>query len=83
MEILEYVLGGVILALAVALIVFVLMQTGKDKKLSGAIAGGSDTYFGKTKTQTKDRMLYVVTVVLAIIFSLCVLALYCLVSFKG
>ena len=37
---LEYVLGGILIAMALFLTVIVLMQTGKDKRLSGSIAGG-------------------------------------------
>ena len=45
MGVVEYVIGGVLLLMAVLIIVAVLMQSGKDKNLSGAIAGGADTFF--------------------------------------
>ena len=35
--------------LAIAVIVTVLMQSGKSAGLSGAIAGGAETFFGKKK----------------------------------
>ena len=41
----DLALGIVLLVLAVALVVLVLLQSGKDKNLSGAIGGGSETFF--------------------------------------
>ena len=76
---LEIVLGIVLLVLAVAIIALVLMQQGKDKRLSGAIAGGSDSFYGKSKGAGKDKMLSVVTTVIAIVFVIIVVAMYLLV----
>ncbi len=42
---------------SVALIVIVLMQSGKEAGLSGAIAGGSETYLGKGKGKNLDQVL--------------------------
>ena len=42
---------------SVALIVVVLLQSGKEAGLSGAIAGGSETYMSKSKKNGLDRML--------------------------
>ena len=36
---------------SVALIVIVLLQSGKEAGLSGAIAGGADNYLGKGKSK--------------------------------
>ena len=46
---LDIILGIILLVLAVALVALVLFQSGKDKKLSGTIAGGAETFFGKSK----------------------------------
>ena len=71
------ILGILIIVLTVALTVLVLMQTGKGKELSGAIAGGSsNSYLGNSKTSDKDKLLVRITSVLAVVLSLCVLALY-------
>ncbi len=70
------VLGIVILLLALALAALVLLQSGKDSRLSGAIAGGMDTFFGKSKSSTMDRKLVVATVIVSIVFVIAVLALY-------
>ena len=71
-----YILGGVLILIAVALVALVLLQQGKDKNLSGAIAGGADTFFGKSKDANNSKKLSVVTTVIAIVFVLIVLAVY-------
>ena len=72
----QIVLGIALLVVAVALAVAVLMQSGKDSRLSGAIAGGADTFFSKSKASTMDRILSKVTVVIAIIFMILVVVMY-------
>jgi len=42
---------------SVALIVVVLVQSGKESGLSGAISGNSDSYMGKGKGATLDKKL--------------------------
>ena len=54
--------------ISVALIATVLMQHGKQQGLSGAIAGGAETFFGKNKGRTIDAVLKKVTAVLAVLF---------------
>ena len=48
------------LILSLILIAVVLLQSGKAQGLSGAIAGGSETFFGKNKGRTIDAILYFV-----------------------
>ena len=76
MEVLMFVLGAILLLLAGALVVLVLMQQDKDRKLSGAIAGGSDTFYGKNKGADKDKILSVVTGIVAVVFVGIVIAMY-------
>lgn len=59
--------------IALALIAVVLLQSGKSAGLSGAIAGGAETFFGKKKGL--DEWFAKVTVILAIIFGLLSLVL--------
>ena len=80
MTVLEYVLGGVLIAVAIFLTVIVLAQSGKDKRLSGSIAGGTDTYFGKTKGHSRDKILARLTTVVAILFGALVVTLYVLIA---
>ena len=42
---------------SLALIVVVLLQSGKKAGLSGAIAGGSETYMSKSKSGNLDQIL--------------------------
>lgn len=56
------------IVISVLLIVVVLMQHGKQQGMSGAIAGGAETFFGKNKGRTIDAMLKKFTAVLAILF---------------
>lgn len=76
---LETILGIVLLVLAVALVVLVLLQQGKDKKLSGAIAGGSDTFYGKSNVADKDKLRSVATAIISVVFVVIVIAMYLIV----
>jgi len=65
----EWIIGIVLIVLAVIMVAVILSQTGKDKSLSSTIAGGSsDTYFGKSGGSTKERVLSKITIVLSILF---------------
>lgn len=76
----EIALGIVLMVLALFLIVAVLMQQNKDKKLSGTITGGADTYYGKGKGKSLDKILARATTVVAILFSILVVAMYVIVA---
>ncbi len=69
---------GILLILAsVFLIVSVLLQGGKsNNRLSGAIAGGAETFFGKSKADSMEKKLSKVTAVVAVVFAVLVLVLY-------
>ena len=54
--------------ISLVLIAVVLMQHGKQQGLSGAIAGGAETFFGKNKGRTIDAVLKKVTAVVALLF---------------
>lgn len=76
MNIFELIIGIVLLVMAAFLVVVILMQSGKDKSLSGTIAGGAETFFGKSKASTMDKMLSKVTTIVAIVFAVLVLVMY-------
>lgn len=57
------------------LIVVVLLQSGKSAGLSGAIAGGADTFLSKNKAKTVDAKLAKWTKWVAIAFMLLTLSL--------
>ncbi|AGC69013.1 protein translocase, SecG subunit [Thermoclostridium stercorarium subsp. stercorarium DSM 8532] len=54
MEILVNILHIIV---CIAIIVIVLMQSGRSAGISGAIAGGAETFFGKNKGRTIDAIL--------------------------
>lgn len=64
----EIILGIVLILLSVAIIVLVLLQEGKSVGLSGAIAGGAETFFGKNKSRTMESKLVLITKIIAISF---------------
>jgi len=84
LEIWQFIIGGILLALSVILIVLILQQTGKEKGLSGAISGGStETYFGKSKGASKDKILKVATIVLTCVVVALTLTLTILTTIAG
>ena len=80
MLIMQYVLGGVLIALAALLLLLVLAQSGKENNgLSGSISGGStDTYYGQNKSRSRDKLLARLTVVASILFVGTLMAAYIL-----
>lgn len=76
METAMLIIGIILLVFAVFLVVAVLMQQGKSHNLSGAIAGGAETFFGKSKGQTINKKLSLLTTVVAIVFVLIVCTVY-------
>ena len=79
----EWILGIALTVMAVFLTVVVLMQSGKDKRLSGSIGGGgADTYFGKGKGHSRDKILARVTTIAAIVFGVLAVVTYVLIAKK-
>lgn len=64
----EIVLGVVLLITSIALVAMVLLQEGRQQGLSGAIAGGAETFLGKSKSKTIEQKLVKITKILAVIF---------------
>ena len=52
----------------IALIILVLLQSGKSAGLSGAISGGAEHLFGKQKARGIDLVLHRATIVVSVIF---------------
>ncbi len=74
--VLEYILLGLLLAAALFIVIAVTLQKSNDEGLSGSIAGGSDTYYGKDKSQNKEKLLGKWTLIAAIVFAVAVLVVY-------
>ncbi|WP_100332284.1 preprotein translocase subunit SecG [Bacillus xiapuensis] len=62
------VLTIALVVVSIALIIVVLLQSGKSAGLSGAISGGAEQLFGKQKARGIDLVLHRITVVLAVLF---------------
>ena len=68
MEIYEIILGISLIVTAVSIVILVLLQESKSEGLSGAIAGGAETFFGKNKGRTMENKLVKLTKIFAVIF---------------
>jgi preprotein translocase subunit SecG len=76
MEVVKIILTVLEVIASVALIAVVLVQSGKEAGLSGAIAGGNqDTYLNKNKNGSLDKMLASATKWIALAWILLTLAL--------
>lgn len=81
MDLPQIILGGLLGLVSLLLVVIVMAQPGKDKGLSASIGGGSsDTYFGKSKSVSKEKVLSVATVILSVMLLGLLIALVCLIS---
>lgn len=80
MGILEIVMGSILLLCAVFLIISVLLQSAKDKRLSGAIAGGAESFLGKDRGNRLDKALNIITPIVAGVFAVLVVVMYCIVA---
>ena len=76
MEILEYVLIGVLILSALAIVAVVLFQKSNDEGLSGAISGNSDTFYGRDKGAHTEKKLFKWTIIAGLVFTVAVLAVY-------
>ncbi len=65
----------VVVIVSIVLIAVVMLQSGKSAGLSGAIAGGADTFLSKNKAKTMDAKLARWTKYVAILFMVLVLVL--------
>ncbi len=65
---------------SVSIIIIVLLQSGRQAGLSGSIAGGAETFFGKNKGRTIDAILGKYTTVAAIAFLITSIALEILLT---
>ena len=74
----DFVLGGVLIVLALVIIAVVLLQEGRRKGISGVIAGGADTFLSKGKAKAVDAVLAKWTKYIAAIFMVVVVVCFAL-----
>ena len=75
MEVLKIVITVFEVIASVALILVVLLQSGKEAGLSGAISGNSDSYMNKSKLGGLDKKLAAATKWIALAWILLTLTL--------
>ena len=75
MEIVKIIVTVLEVICSIGLIAVVLLQSGKESGLSGAISGGADTYMGKGKSSTLDQKLASATKWIALVWVLLTLTL--------
>ena len=72
----EYILPILLLACALFIVVSVTIQKSSEGGLSGTIAGGSETYYGKDKSMKKGRLLSKWTLIIVAVFAVAVVVAY-------
>ena len=75
MNVIRIILSIILGIDCLALIVLVLMQQGKTAGLSGAIAGGAETFFGKKKASSMEGKMLLYTKITATVFMVLAIAL--------
>ncbi|ACL76594.1 preprotein translocase subunit SecG [Ruminiclostridium cellulolyticum] len=83
MEAAKWIVNVLHIIFALSIIIIVLLQSGKQAGLSGSIAGGAETFFGKNKGRTIDALLGKYTAFAAIAFLVTSIALYMLIDRVG
>jgi len=76
----DFILGGALIVLAIAISVLVMLQKSKDKQLSGAIAGGMDIFLGGSKGDKKDKLYSTLTAILSVVFGIIVVVMYVVIG---
>ena len=71
----EIVLTVLEVLFSIALILVVVLQSGQESGLSGALSGNSDSYLSKNKGKTMDQTLASATKWIALVWILLTLAL--------
>ncbi len=68
MEWYQYLIGAVLILSSIVIVVVVMLQQSQQQGLSGAIAGGTDTFFDKNKGRTIESKLVKITKIVAAVF---------------
>lgn len=68
MSVLQIILGAVLIISSILIVIVVLLQQSRQAGLSGAIAGGADTFFDKHKSRSVEAKLERITKWIACFF---------------
>ena len=72
----EWALLAILLVSALFIVVAVIFQKSADEGLSGTIAGGNETFYGKEKSAHTDKLWFKLTLIVSIVFVVAVLMVY-------
>ena len=75
MEVVKVILTVLEVIASIGLILVVLLQSGKEAGLSGALAGNNDSYMNKSKMGGLDKMLAKITKWVALVWAVLTLVL--------
>lgn len=64
----HYLIGAVLIISSIIIVVVVMLQQSQQQGLSGAIAGGADSFFDKNKGRTIEAKLAKITKIVAGVF---------------
>jgi preprotein translocase subunit SecG len=79
----HYLFVQLLIIASIIIVAVVLLQEGRSQNLSGAIAGGAETFLGKSKGRTIEAKLEKLTKWLIIGFFVVVLAAFLIFLFIG
>ena len=77
----HYLIGAVLIIASIAIVFLVMLQQSRQAGLSGAIAGGSDSFYEKNKGRSKEAKLAFFTKILAVVFFVVTLVAVILFAF--
>ena len=80
MGVLTVIVNIIYIVICVAIIAVVLLQSGRSAGVSGAIAGGAETFFGKNKGRAYEAILSKYTGWIAVLFVILSIALVFLIK---
>lgn len=75
MEVLKWVILALQMICSIALVVIIMMQSGKESGLSGALSGNSNSYLANSKKNNMDAVLASSTKWVGLVFVVLTLAL--------
>jgi len=82
MQTLTIIIAVIDILVSVALVLMVIFQEGNSKGL-GALGGGAETFFGKSKGRSIDVILKRLTSVMAVVFAALTIILYLMTGRGG
>ena len=75
MGIVVIIMASIVLVLSIAVVAVVLLKNARNASISGTIAGGAESFFGKEKARSLDEKLAKATPYMAVAIGVLVIAL--------